>query len=599
MKNSFKLLNIKTQKNKLKFKANSYLNLWKNKVVKNSKTNNLFLFSSYEYSTAKKPAPEFYYQELFEHENKVETEYYRLDEASKYVSEVQGPDNETFLKIGPKALEILSSTANRDVAHLLRSGHLQQIRNILDDKEASENDRFVALTLLKNANIASSFILPSCQDTGTAIVLGKKGGRVLTDGKDEESLSRGIYDTYVNTNLRYSQVAPLTMFNEKNTSTNLPAQIDLFSDGNKKEYNFLFMQKGGGSANKTFLYQKTKSLLNPQSLSQFLTESIKSIGTSACPPYHLALVIGGLSAELNLKTVKLASARYYDFLPTTGNEHGRAFRDLEMEQEILKITRELGIGAQFGGKYFCHDVRVIRLPRHGASCPVGLGVSCSADRQIKGKINKDGVFLELLEKNPAKFLPEITETSLNDSNTVNVNLDAPMTEILSTLDKLPTKTRVNLTGTLIVARDIAHAKLLEILEKTGKLPEYMIKYPVYYAGPAKTPKGFASGSFGPTTAGRMDSYVDKFMEAGGSKVMLAKGNRSKAVTNACKKYGGFYLGSIGGPAAILAQESIKKVEVLDFEDLGMEAVWKIQVENFPAFVVVDNKGNDFFEKWSI
>lgn len=572
----------------------------------------------------KKKPPQFYYQKLFDTDfyqregvkvdeaselgmnDYAKTKYYKLEEASKYVKLIkpEGCSNElkdeAFLKVDPKAIELLAEQANKDVAHLLRTSHLKQIRKILDDPLASDNDKFVALTLLKNANVASSFILPSCQDTGTAIVLAKKGNRVLTDGSDESALSRGVYNTYVNTNLRYSQVAPLDMFTETNTGTNLPAQIDIYSDGDKPhQYTFLFMQKGGGSANKTFLYQQTKSLLNPTSLKKFLQDNIKSIGTAACPPYHLALVIGGLSAELNLKTVKLASARHYDTLPTSGNNHGRAFRDLQMEKEVLEMTRELGIGAQFGGRYFCHDVRVIRLPRHGASCPVGLGVSCSADRQIVGKINKDGVFLELLERNPGQFLPDVTEKALGAGNpVVEVDLNNPMDKILETLDKLPTRTRVSLSGTLIVARDIAHAKMLEMLEKTGKLPDYILKYPVYYAGPAKTPEGFASGSFGPTTAGRMDAYVDRFMAAGGSKVMLAKGNRSKAVTQACKKHNGFYLGSIGGPAAILAQESIKKVEVLDFEELGMEAVWKIEVKNFPAFVVVDNKGNDFFEKWT-
>lgn len=536
---------------------------------------------------------------MFEHENPVETPYYRLDDASQYVSTINLGGQE-FLKVEPEALRILAATAMRDIAHLLRPGHLQQLRNILDDQEASENDKFVAVQLLKNANIAANLVLPSCQDTGTAIVMGKRGAHVLTSGNDEEALSRGIYDTYTLANLRYSQVAPLDMFTEKNTGTNLPAQFDLYATSGA-EYHFHFMAKGGGSANKTFLYQKTKALLNPKSLKEFLEANVKTIGTSACPPYHLALVIGGLSAEMTLKTVKLASARYLDDLPTKGNEFGRAFRDVEMEQQILEMTRDMGIGAQFGGKYFCHDVRVIRLPRHGASCPVGLGVSCSADRQAKAKITKAGVFLEQLETNPSKFLPEVTEEHLasdsGKSSVVNVDLNRPMKEVLAELSQYPIRTRLNLTGTLIVARDIAHAKIQERLDRGEGLPEYMLKHPVYYAGPAKTPSGFASGSFGPTTAGRMDSYVDKFQSLGGSMIMLAKGNRSKQVVNACKKYGGFYLGSIGGPAAVLASEAIKSVEVLEYPELGMEAVWKIDVENFPAFIVIDDKGNDFFEKW--
>uniref|UniRef100_A0A7S1IXL9 fumarate hydratase n=1 Tax=Eutreptiella gymnastica TaxID=73025 RepID=A0A7S1IXL9_9EUGL len=493
-----------------------------------------------------------------------------------------------------------------DVAHLLRPAHLQQLSNILKDPEATENDKFVALELLKNAHIAAEKVLPSCQDTGTAIISGKRGQYVLTDGEDESHLSRGVYDTYTGTNLRYSQTAPLDMYKEVNTKTNLPAQIDLYATAGN-EYHFQFVAKGGGSANKTFLYQQTKSLLNPKSLMKFMEDNIKTIGTSACPPYHLAIVIGGLSAELTLKTVKMASTKYYDNLPTSGNEHGRAFRDLQLEEEILKLTQNMGIGAQFGGKYFCHDLRVIRLPRHGASCPVGIGVSCSADRQAKAKITKDGVFLEQLETDVFKYLPEVTEDNMKIQNrkgdpappseVIKVDLNQPMSEMRALLSKYPVTTRLSLSGTLVVARDIAHAKLLERIEAGQGLPDYIKNHPVYYAGPAKTPEGHASGSFGPTTAGRMDSYVDKFQEHGGSLIMLAKGNRSRAVTNACKKYGGFYLGSIGGPAAILAQNNIKKVEVLEYPELGMEAVWKIEVEDFPAFIVVDDKGNDFFSRW--
>jgi len=512
------------------------------------------------------------------------------------VSTTRGPDGETFLRVEPAALTTLAARAMRDVSHLLRPGHLRQLRRILDDAEASRNDRFVALELLKNACVAAGMVLPGCQDTGTAIVMGKRGGRVLTDGKDEAALSRGVFETYTQTNLRYSQVAPLTMFEEKNTGTNLPAQIDLYAtDGD--EYHFQFMTKGGGSANKTFLYQQTKAVLNEASLMTFLEEKIKSIGTSACPPYHLAIVIGGLSAEMNLKTVKMASARYYDNLHTSGSPLGRAFRDLEWEEKILKMTQEMGIGAQFGGKYFCHDVRVIRLPRHGASCPIGIGVSCSADRQALGKITKDGVFIEALELDPSKYLPDVKEDALSN-DVVHIDLNQPMSDILAKLSTCAVTTRLTLTGPLVVARDIAHAKLKERLDRGEPLPQYMKDHAVYYAGPAKTPEGMASGSFGPTTAGRMDSYVDQFQAAGGSMVMLAKGNRSTAVTRACKTHGGFYLGSIGGPAAILAQNNIKKVEVLEFPELGMEAVWKIHVENFPAFVVVDDKGNNFFLKWT-
>uniref|UniRef100_A0A7S2WNB7 fumarate hydratase n=1 Tax=Mucochytrium quahogii TaxID=96639 RepID=A0A7S2WNB7_9STRA len=551
-------------------------------------------------SLKKKAPAEFVYQELFSHEVPVDTPYYRLDDASDHVSTFTMPTGEECLKVEPKALEILAKTAFRDISHLLRPGHLAQLEKILKDDEASDNDRFVAMQLLKNASIAANMVLPSCQDTGTAIVMGKRGAHVFTDGEDEKALSKGVYDTYTECNLRYSQVAPLDMYQEANTGTNLPAQFDIYATkGN--EYSFHFMAKGGGSANKTFLYQQTKALLNPVAMKKFLLENIKTIGTAACPPYHLALVIGGLSAEMNLKTVKLASTRYLDDLPTSGNKHGRAFRDLELEQEILKMTQEIGLGAQFGGKYFCHDVRVIRLPRHGASCPVGLGVSCSADRQAKAKITKDGVFLERLETDPSRFLPEVTEEHLADESketpVLNIDLNRPMKDVLAQLSEYPIRTRVNLTGTLIVARDIAHAKLQERIDSGEGLPQYMKDHPVYYAGPAKTPDGYASGSFGPTTAGRMDSYVRSFQKAGGSMIMLAKGNRSKQVTDACKRYGGFYLGSIGGPAAILAKDAIRKVEMLEYPELGMEAVWKIEVENFPAFIVVDDKGNDFFEKF--
>ena len=502
-----------------------------------------------------------------------------------------------FLSVSGESMRQLSREAFGDIAHLLRPAHLQQIRNILDDDEASDNDKFVAMELLQNANIAAGRILPGCQDTGTAIVMGKKGHMVLTDGEDESFLEQGAFDAYNELNLRYSQVAPVDMFTEKNTGNNMPAQIDLFTSKGQ-EYKFLFIAKGGGSANKTFLYQQTKALLNTGSLEAFLEEKIKTIGTSACPPYHLAIVIGGLSAELTLKTVKLASTKYYDDLPTEGDaKTGQAFRDTAWEKYILEMTRKLGIGAQFGGKYFCHDIRVIRLPRHGASCPVGLGVSCSADRQILGKISKDGVFLEKLETDVSKYLPEVTDKDLpGDVISINMN-DMNMTELRSTLSQYPTRTRLSLTGTIVVARDIAHAKLLQKIESGEGLPQYAKDHIIYYAGPAKTPEGYASGSFGPTTAGRMDAYVDKFMENGGSFVTLAKGNRSKDVTKACKKHGGFYLGSIGGPAAILAKHCIKKVEVLDNEEDGMEAVWKIDVENFPAFIVVDDKGDDFFQEW--
>ncbi len=498
----------------------------------------------------------------------------------------------TFLKVDPAALTRLAATAIREVSHLLRPGHLQQLRNILDDKDASDNDRFVALELLKNANIASGFILPGCQDTGTAIVMGKKGQTVFTGGGDEEAVARGIYDTYQASNLRYSQLAPLSMFEEKNTGNNLPAQIEIYATDDD-EYHFLFMTKGGGSANKSILFQETKALLNDKSLAEFVEAKIKTLGTAACPPYHLAVVVGGTSAEFTLKTAKLASARFLDGLPTEGSAKGHAFRDLEWEKRILAIAQKTGIGAQFGGKYFCHDVRCIRLSRHGASCPVALAVSCSADRQVLGKITRDGVFLEQLERDPARFLPDVEHQHLG-GDVVKIDLSKPMKEIRATLSKLPVKTRLSLTGPMVVARDIAHAKIKERLDAGKGLPQYLKDHCVYYAGPAKTPEGYASGSFGPTTAGRMDGYVDVFQAAGGSFVMLAKGNRSPAVTAACKKHGGFYLGSIGGPAAVLAQNNIKKVEVLEFPELGMEAVWKIDVVDFPAFVVVDDKGNDFF-----
>jgi len=498
----------------------------------------------------------------------------------------------TFIQVEPAALTLLAREAMRDIAHLLRPGHLAQLRRILDDPEASPNDKFVALDLLKNANIAAGFVLPSCQDTGTALVMGKRGQNVLTQGNDEEALARGIYETYRDSNLRYSQLAPLDMYKEVNTGNNLPAQIEIFAtDGDA--YKFLFMAKGGGSANKSYLYQETKALLNPKSLLEFVDAKIKSLGTAACPPYHLAVVIGGTSAEHTLKTAKLASARYLDSLPTSGNEGGRGFRDVELEASILKVAQQSSIGAQFGGKYFCHDVRVIRLPRHGASCPVGIAVSCSADRQALGKITKDGVFLEQLETDPAKYLPETTDEHLG-GDVVKIDLTRPMSDIRAELSKYPIKTRLSLTGPMIVARDIAHAKLKERLDRGEGLPQYLKDHCVYYAGPAKTPQGFASGSFGPTTAGRMDAYVDQLQAAGGSLVMLAKGNRSTVVTEACKKHGGFYLGSIGGPAARLAKDCIKKVEVLEYPELGMEAVWKIEVVDFPAFIVVDDKGNDFF-----
>ena len=497
-----------------------------------------------------------------------------------------------ILKVASEGLTLLADQAIRDSAHLLRPGHLAQLRRILDDPEASDNDRFVALDMLKNANIAAGWVLPMCQDTGTAIVMGKKGHQVWTEGDDEAALSAGIAKAYQDTNLRYSQLAPLSMFEEQNTRTNLPAQIEIFAEQGMA-YKFMFMAKGGGSANKSFLFQETRALLTPERLRAFIDDKLRMIGTAACPPYHLALVIGGTSAEHTLKLAKLASTRYLDSLPTQGNEHGQAFRDLEMEAEVLKLSQEIGIGAQFGGKYFCHDVRVVRMPRHGASCPVGLAVSCSADRQILAKITAEGLFLEALETEPVKYLPEISDEELG-GDVVEIDLNRPMDQIRATLSQHPVSTRLSLTGPMIVARDIAHAKLKERLDAGESLPQYFKDQCVYYAGPAKTPEGYVSGSFGPTTAGRMDGYVDEFQAAGGSMVMLAKGNRSRQVTQACEKHGGFYLGSIGGPAARLAQDCIRKVEVLEYPELGMEAIWQIEVEDFPAFIVVDDKGNDFF-----
>ncbi len=525
-----------------------------------------------------------------------DTTEYRLvtDEG---VDVVEGPGGRRFLTVEPAALTQLTAEAMHDIAHYLRPAHLAQLRAIIDDPKASPNDRFVALDLLRNANIAAGGVLPMCQDTGTAIVMGKRGRHVLTDGADEAAIALGVYQAYTRLNLRYSQLAPLTMWDEKNTGSNLPAQIELYAEdpnGHPDAYKFLFMAKGGGSANKSYLYQETKALLNPQRMMQFLDEKLRLIGTSACPPYHLAVVIGGTSAEHALKTAKLASAKYLDNLPTTGSMLAHGFRDLELEAAVLELTRDFGIGAQFGGRYFCHDVRVVRLPRHGASCPVAIAVSCSADRQAVAKITPSGVWLERLETDPARFLPEVTDDHLETEQVVKVDLNRPMAEIRAELSKYPVKTRLSLTGPLVVARDIAHAKIAERLDAGEPMPDYLRDHAVYYAGPAKTPEGYASGSFGPTTAGRMDSYVEKFQAAGGSLVMLAKGNRSQQVTNACKSHGGFYLGSIGGPAARLAQDCIRHVEVLEFPELGMEAVWKIQVEDFPAFIVVDDKGNDFF-----
>jgi fumarate hydratase class I len=539
--------------------------------------------------------PEFNYEDLLPI-GPDETEYRLLTTEGVSTFTAQGME---FLQVDPEAITNLTSEAIHDISHYLRSAHLQQLKNIMNDPEASPNDRFVALDLLKNANIAAGGVLPMCQDTGTAIVMGKKGQRTLTSEKDEVSISRGVYDAYTNLNLRYSQMAPTTTWEEKNTGNNLPAQVEIYSDSeHPDEYNFLFIAKGGGSANKSFLYQETKAVLNPKSFMVWLDEKLRSIGTAACPPYHLAIVIGGTSAEHTVKTAKLASTKYLDSLPTSGDaKTGHAFRDIELEEQILELTRTLGIGAQFGGKYFCHDVRVVRLPRHGASLPIAIAVSCSADRQAKGKITKEGVFLEKLEREPAHFLPETTDEHLS-GDAVEIDLNAPMADVLATLSQYPIKTRLSLNGTLIVARDLAHAKLKELLDSGQPLPQYFKDHAVYYAGPAKTPVGYASGSFGPTTAGRMDSYVEQFQAAGGSMIMLAKGNRSKQVTDACKTHGGFYLGSIGGPAARLGLDCIKKVEVLDYPEMGMEAVWKIEVENFPAFIVVDDKGNDFFAETS-
>lgn len=535
-------------------------------------------------------AKEFRYQEPFP-TGKDKSEYYLL--TKDYVSTLNF-DGQEILKVAPEGLTLLARTAMRDCSFLLRPEHQQQVAKILADPEASENDKYVAVTMLRNAEIAAKGVLPFCQDTGTATVYAKKGNNVYTDGSDEEALSKGIYETYAHENLRYSQNAALNMYDEVNTGTNLPAQIDLMaSHGN--EYKFLFIAKGGGSANKSYLFQETKALLNPVSLEKFLTEKMKTLGTAACPPYHLAFVIGGTSADACMKTVKLASTKYYDELPTTGNELGQAFRDVEMEAKILKAAQEYGMGAQFGGKYFAHDVRVVRLSRHGASCFVGMAVSCSADRNIKGKINKDGIWLEKLEDNPGKYIPEEYRQQ-GEGNAVKIDLNRPMKEILETLKQYPVSTRLSLSGTIVVGRDIAHAKLKELLDEGKDLPQYVKDHPIYYAGPAKTPEGMPSGSFGPTTAGRMDSYVDLFQSKGGSMVMIAKGNRSQQVTDACLKYGGFYLGSIGGPAAILAEQSIKKVECLAYPELGMEAIWKIEVVDFPAFILVDDKGNDFFKQ---
>ena len=518
------------------------------------------------------------------------TEYYLLTKEHVSTTQFEGKE---ILKISKEGLTLMAQTAFRDVQFLLRPEHQEQVAQILHDSDASENDKFVALTFLRNSEISAKGILPFCQDTGTAIVMGKKGNHVWTEGGDEEAISQGVYNTFVNENLRYSQNAALNMYDEVNTGTNLPAQIDLYSV-NGNEYNFLCIAKGGGSANKTYLYQETKALLTPGKLESYLTEKMKSLGTAACPPYHLAFVIGGTSAEANLKTVKLASAKYYDNLPTEGNEHGQAFRDIELENKLKKASEDLGLGAQFGGKYFAHDIRVIRLPRHGASLPVGMGVSCSADRNIKAKINKEGIWIEKMEDNPTRLIPEEYRQEGEDGG-INIDLNRPMVEILKELSQYPVSTRLSLNGTIIVGRDIAHAKLKERIESGEGLPQYVKDHPIYYAGPAKTPEGYASGSMGPTTAGRMDSYVDLLQSNGGSMIMLAKGNRSEQVTDACKKYGGFYLGSIGGPAAILAQESIKSLECLEYPELGMEAIWKIEVEDFPAFILVDDKGNDFFQ----
>ena len=536
---------------------------------------------------------EFAYSELLPKGPDTTTQYRLL--TTDYVSAVTLGDRQ-FLQVDPEALRLLTSEAMRDIAHLLRPGHLAQLAAILDDPEASPNDRFVATELLRNANIAAGGVLPGCQDTGTAVVMGHKGERVLTDADDERAIVRGVFDTFQTSNLRYSQLAPLSMFEERNTGNNLPAQIEIYAVPGDA-YSFLFMAKGGGSANKSYLFQESRALLNPDTLTRFMDEKLRTLGTAACPPYHLAVVIGGTSAEYTLKVAKYASARYLDTLPTEGSATGHAYRDLEWEDRILELTRHFGIGAQFGGKYFCHDVRVIRLPRHGASCPVGVAVSCSADRQALGKITSEGIFLEKLETDPARFLPEITEDELS-GQVVRIDLDQPMDDIRAELTKYPVKTRLSLTGTLVVGRDLAHAKIKERLDAGESMPAYLRDHPVYYAGPAKTPEGYASGSFGPTTAGRMDGYVDQFQAAGGSLVMLAKGNRSRQVVDACARHGGFYLGSIGGPAARLAKDSIRKVEVLEYPELGMEAVYRIEVEEFPAFIVTDDKGNDFFTEVS-
>ncbi len=541
--------------------------------------------------------PEFSYSDLLP--TAVDSTEYRLVTSDGVRVEKLG--DRTFLMVEPSTLATLTETAIHDISHYLRTAHLEQLRRIIDDPEASPNDRFVAIDLLKNANIAAGGVLPMCQDTGTALVMGKRGQQVLTQGNDEEAISRGVYNAFTRLNLRYSQMAPINMWEERNTGNNLPAQIEIYSDtknGHENEYSFLYIAKGGGSANKSFLYQETKAILNPAGLLRFLDEKLRSLGTAACPPYHLSIVIGGTSAEHTLKTAKLASTKYLDTLPLQGDaKTGHGFRDIEMEAEVLKLTQGFGIGAQFGGKYFCHDVRVIRLPRHGASLPVAIAVSCSADRQARAKITPEGAFIELLERDPARFLPEPSAEKLGDE-VVQVDLNRPMSEIREMLSKYPVKTRLSLNGSMIVARDLAHAKIKELLDSGQPMPQYMRDHAVYYAGPAKTPEGYASGSFGPTTAGRMDSYVAQFQEAGGSHIMLAKGNRSAQVTKACQENGGFYLGSIGGPAARLAQDCIKKVEVLEYAELGMEAIWKIDVVDFPAFIVVDDKGNDFFAETS-
>lgn len=536
------------------------------------------------------PVPPFHYQDPFP-VGKDQTEYYLLTKEHVSVAAFEGKD---VLKVNSEGLTLLAKTAMRDVSFLLRPAHQKQVASILSDPEATENDKFVALTMLRNAEVSAKGILPFCQDTGTATVFAKKGQQVWTDGEDEEALSHGIYKTYTEENLRYSQTIPLDMYNEKNSGCNLPAQIDIMA-GHGAEYKFLFIAKGGGSQNKTYLFQETKALLNPATLEKFLVEKMKSLGTAACPPYHIAFVIGGTSADQTVKTVKLASTKYYDELPTEGNEWGQAFRDLELEAKMLKAAQEIGLGAQFGGKYFAHDVRIIRLPRHGASCPVAMAVSCSADRNIKAKINKDGIWIEKMEENPGQYIPEELRQA-GEGAVVKIDLNQPMPEILKELTKYPVSTRLSLNGTIIVGRDIAHAKLKERLDAGEDLPQYIKDHPIYYAGPAKTPEGFACGSMGPTTAGRMDSYVDLFQSKGGSMIMLAKGNRSQQVTDACQKYGGFYLGSIGGPAAILAQDNIKSIECVEYPELGMEAIWKIEVEDFPAFILVDDKGNDFFKQ---